>query len=98
MGVCAPGGARGGDRLSGDVGECGHAQVDGGTAVSGDLVHLVELVFGGGAAEGEAVHVPAPAVGGGLGDPGRQVVADLHQPGGVRPGLGAAAGSRCLLL
>jgi hypothetical protein len=49
--------------------------VDGGAAVSGDLVHLVELVFGGGAAEGEAVYVPGPAVGGGFGDPGRQVVA-----------------------
>lgn len=35
--------------------------MDGGAAVSGDLVHLVELVFGGGAAEGEAVHVPGPA-------------------------------------
>ena len=68
-------GCGGGDGLSGDVGECGHAQVDGGAAVSGDLVHLVELVFGGGAAEGEAVYVPGPAVGGGFGDPGRQVVA-----------------------
>jgi len=74
-------GCGGGDGLSGDVGECGYAQVDGGGAVSGDLVHLVELVFGGGAAEGEAVHVPGPAVGGGFGDPGRQVVADLRQPG-----------------
>ena len=55
--------------------------MDGGGAVSGDLVHLAELVFGGGAAEGQAVHVPGPAVGGGFGDPGGQVVADLDQPG-----------------
>ena len=74
-------GRGGGDGLSGDLGECGHAQVDGCTAVSGDLVHLVELVFGGGAAEGEAIHVPGPAVGGGFGDPGGEVVADLRQPG-----------------
>ncbi len=46
-------GCGGGDGLSGDVGECGHAQVDGGAAVGGDLVYLVELVFGGGGNSGQ---------------------------------------------
>jgi hypothetical protein len=45
--VCRAG-CGGGDGLSGHVGERRHAQVDGGTAVSGDLVHLVELVRLGG--------------------------------------------------
>ena len=86
-------GCGGGDGLSGDVGECGHAQVDGGAAVSGDLVDLGELVFGGGEADFEALGLAGPAFALGFGDPGGQVVADLLSRG--RPaGSGRSSGQR----
>ena len=52
--------ARGGDGAAGDVGEAGHAEVDGG-AQPGEIIELGELVPGGGEADLQALGLAEPA-------------------------------------
>jgi len=54
------GGWPGGDCAAGGVGEVWHAQVDGGAAPGGDLVHLGELAAGAGEADFQALGFAEP--------------------------------------
>ena len=68
--------------------EAGDAEVDGGGAAGGYLVHLGELGPGSGQADFQAFGFAEPVVGLGFGDPGGQVVADVDQAGPLG-GVGA---------
>jgi hypothetical protein len=61
---------------SGDVGEVGHAEVDG-VALGGELVELGEFLAGSGEADLESVGFAEPAFVPGFVDAGEEVVADL---------------------
>jgi hypothetical protein len=79
---------RAGDGAACDVGECGHAEVDGLVAALPGRVDLGELVLGAGEADLQALDLAEPALAFGLGDAVVQVVPDLLEPGplgGVRP-------------
>ena len=72
--------ARGGDGAAGDVGEAGHAEVDGG-APPGELVELREFLAGGCEADLQALGLAEPALALGFVDAGLEVVAQARQPG-----------------
>jgi hypothetical protein len=79
---------RAGDGAACDVGECGHAEVDGLVLALQGCVDLGELVLGAGEADLEALDLAEPAFAFGLGDAVVQVVPDFLEPvplGGVRP-------------
>jgi hypothetical protein len=65
---------------AGDIGERGHAELDGGGASPQGLVDLGELVLGAGEAYLESFDFAEPALLFGFGDAGVEVVADLDQP------------------
>jgi hypothetical protein len=72
---------------AGDVGECGHAELDGLFLAAQGRVDLGELVLGSGEADLEPFDLAEPAFALGFGDAVVQVGADLLQPaalGGVR--------------
>jgi hypothetical protein len=73
-------GAVGGEVASRDVGEGGHAEVDGGGAAGDEVVQLGELGVCCGQADLESPGFAAPAFAFGFGDAGDEVVADVHQP------------------
>jgi hypothetical protein len=80
--------ADGRDGAAGDVGERGHAEVDGLLLALQGRVDLGELVLGAGEADPESLDLAGPAFAFGLGDAVVQVVADLLESaalGGVRP-------------
>src|SRR4249919_1377215 len=56
-----------GDDAAGEVGQVGHAEVDGGAA-GGELVELGEFLLGGGEADGEPVGFAEPALAAGFVD------------------------------
>ena len=60
-----------GGGASGGVGEGRDAELDGGAATGGDLVHLGEFGVGAGEADLQALGLAVPAVGFGFGDAGR---------------------------
>jgi hypothetical protein len=71
-----------------DVGERGHAELDGVGLARERGGDLGELVFGPGEADLQALDLAEPALALGLGDPVAEVVANLLQAGplgGVRP-------------
>ena len=73
---------------AGGVGEGGDAEIDGGRAAGGDLVHLGEFVAGAGEADLQSLGLAEPPVCFGFGDAVQEVVADLGEPvtfGGVGP-------------
>jgi hypothetical protein len=79
---------RAGDEAAGDVGECGHAEVDGLVAALQGRVDLGELVLGAGEADLEALDLAEPSFAFGLGDAVVQVVLDLLEAvplGGIWP-------------
>ena len=76
------------DGAARDVGECGHAEVDGLVLAAQGRVDLGELVLGAGEADLQPLDLAEPAFTLGLGDAVVQVGADLLEPaalGGVRP-------------
>jgi hypothetical protein len=91
-----------GDGAACDVGERGHAEVDGLVLALQGRVDLGELVLGAGEADLEALDLAEPAFAFGLGDAVVQVGPDLLEPGslgGVRPQERAPdARIRCPLL
>jgi hypothetical protein len=64
---------------AGDLGETGYAEVHGGVAADGDLVHLGEFAAGSGQADLQAFGFAEPTVGFGFGDAGLEVVEDLGE-------------------
>jgi hypothetical protein len=73
---------------AGQIGEGGHAELDGAGLTLASGVDLGELVFGAGEADFESFDLAEPALAFGFGDAGVQVVADLFQPaslGGICP-------------
>ena len=86
--VAEPAGVQGGhgcpsgpaDGAAGDVGERGHAEVDGLLPALQGRVDLGELVLGAGEADLEALDLAEPAFALGLGDAVVQVVPDLLEP------------------
>jgi len=63
-----------------DIGECGHAELDGGGSAPEGGIDLGELVLGAGEADPESFDLAEPAFLFGFGDAGVEVVADLDQP------------------
>jgi hypothetical protein len=80
-----------GGGASGGVGEGGDAELDGGGATGGDLVHLGKFGASAGEADLEALGFAVPAVGFGLGDAVDEVVANLFEAG---PGGGVGTQQR----
>jgi hypothetical protein len=78
---------RGGNGAAGDVGERGHAEVDGLVLALQGRVDLGELVLGAGEADLEALDLAEPAFAFGLGDAVVQVVPDLLEAGPLGRGL-----------
>jgi len=79
---------RAGDGTSGDVGERGHAEVDGLVLAPQGHVDLGEFALGADEADLQALDLAEPAFALGLGDAVVQVVPDLLQAGplgGLRP-------------
>jgi len=70
-----------GDCAAGGVGEGWYAEVDGGAAAGGDLVHLGALAPGAGEADFQALGFAEPLGFLGLGDAVSEVPADLGQAG-----------------
>jgi len=71
--------AGGGDGAAGDVGEAGHAEVNGG-APPGEIMELGELVPGSSEADLQALGLAEPAFVLGFVDAGLEVVAQVGQP------------------